>query len=247
MQVVGVIPVRYHSSRLEGKALVDIAGQPMIQHVWERCRESASLDRVILATDDKRIESATRAFGAEVVMTNPEHPSGTDRIAEVIRGIDCDVVVNIQGDEPMIDPFMIDELVQVFVSEPDTQFATLAQKMSGGSEVKNPNIVKVVRDNAENALYFSRSPIPYIRASENNVAAQPLRHIGIYAYTKACLQRIAKLSPTTLERVERLEQLRALENEIPIRVILTQSRHMVFGVDTPDDLETARRIIGNKA
>ena len=242
MQVLGVIPARYHSSRLDGKALADIAGRPMIQHVWERCREAASLDRVILATDDARIATVARSFGAEAVMTDSAHQSGTDRIAEAVRAIDCDVVVNIQGDEPMLDPLMIDEVVEPFRGEPGTRFATLGQLIDDEDELTDPNVVKVVRDRRGNALYFSRSLIPYLRASGEK-EAPPLKHIGLYAYTKACLERFSSLDPTPLEKVERLEQLRALENGMPIRVVVTESRRRGIGVDTPEDLESARRLI----
>ncbi len=242
MQVVGVIPARYHSSRLDGKALAEIAGRPMIQHVWERCREAASLDRVILATDDARIATAARSFGAEAVMTDSAHQSGTDRIAEAVRAIGCDVVVNIQGDEPMLDPLMIDEVVEPFHSEPGTQFATLGQLIEDEIELGDPNVVKVVRDQRGNALYFSRSLIPYSRAAAGK-QTPPLKHVGLYAYTKECLERFSSLDPTPLEKTERLEQLRALENGIPIRVVVTESRRRGIGVDTPEDLESARRLI----
>ena len=242
MQVVGVIPARYHSSRLDGKALADIAGRPMIQHVWERCREAASLDRIILATDDERIETAARSFGAEVVMTDPHHASGTDRIAEAVRDIDCNVVVNIQGDEPMLDPLMIDEVVEPFRNEPGTQFATLGQLIDDEAELNDPNVVKVVRDQRGEALYFSRSLIPHARVAGES-QAHPLKHIGLYAYTKECLERFSTLEPTPLEKTERLEQLRALENGIPIRVVLTKSKSRGIGVDTPEDLEAARRLM----
>ncbi len=243
MQVVGVIPARYHSSRLDGKALADIAGCPMIQHVWNRCREARSLDRIILATDDKRIETAARTFGAEVVMTDPAHASGTDRVAEAVREIDCGVVVNIQGDEPMLDPLMIDEVVAPFASEPDTRFVTLGQGIEEETELDDPNVVKVVRDPRGNALYFSRSPIPYSRRGPGATGVAPLKHIGLYAYTKECLERFAALDPTPLEKTERLEQLRALEHGIPIRVVVTKFRHRGIGVDTPEDLESARRLV----
>ena len=243
MQVVGVIPARYHSSRLDGKALAEIAGRPMIQHVWERCREAASLDRVILATDDKRIETAARGFGAEVAMTKPTHVSGTDRIAEAVRAIECDVVVNIQGDEPMLDPLMIDEVVEPFLSEPGTQLVTLGQRIENETERGDPNVVKVVRDLRGNALYFSRSLIPYSRIDPAAKSVSPLKHIGLYAYSKACLERFAALPATLLEKTERLEQLRALDNGIPIRVVVTDSRSRGIGVDTPEDLAWARRLL----
>ena len=215
----------------------------MIQHVWERCRAAASLDRIILATDDQRIAAAARAFGAEVVMTNPGHASGTDRVAEAVLGIDCDVVVNIQGDEPMLDPLMIEEVTAPFRNEPGAQLATLGQVIRDDAELEDPNVVKVVRDRSGRALYFSRSMIPYSKKSRKMAAARPLKHIGLYAYAKTCLARFSKLEPTPLEKTERLEQLRALENGIPIRVVVTRSKQESIGVDTPKDLEIVRRMM----
>jgi 3-deoxy-D-manno-octulosonate cytidylyltransferase len=243
MQIVGVIPARYHSSRLDGKVLASIAGQPMIQHVWSIGKRAKSLDRVIIATDDHRIETVASSFGAEVVMTDPGHRSGTDRVAQVTSEINCDVVVNIQGDEPMLEPCMIDEVVAVFRDDQKTQFATLAQLITNQDILCDPNVVKVVCDHKGNALYFSRSPIPYSRPENGLADTQPLKHIGLYAYTKTCLQSVSELPPTKLEQVERLEQLRALENGIPIRVVRTQSTRVLVGVDTPEDLEIARNCI----
>lgn len=240
MQIVGVIPARYHSSRLDGKVLANIAGQPMIQHVWSTCKRAESLDRVIIATDDHRIETVARSFGAEVVMTASEHRSGTDRVAQVISEINCDIVVNVQGDEPMLEPCMINEVVSIFRRDPKTQVATLAQLITNKDVLCDPNVVKVVCDSEDNALYFSRSPIPYSQPENGLANIQPLKHIGLYGYTKACLQSMSELPPARLEQVERLEQLRALENGIPIRVVRTQSTRALVGVDTPEDLKIAR-------
>ena len=241
MRVVGVIPARYKSSRLEGKALADIHGKPMIQHVWERCRRVTALDRLLVATDDARIRQAVESFGGEAVMTDPEHASGTDRVAEAVEQVDCDVVVNIQGDEPMLDPRMIDELVEPFVSDAATEMVTLKQLITEDEELTNQNVVKVACDIRGDALYFSRSLIPCLssRAQDHRV----YKHLGLYSYSKACLKKLSSLSPAPLERIERLEQLRALENGVRIRVVLTKSEGRGVSVDTPEDLETARRLM----
>ena len=182
MRVVGVIPARYKSSRLEGKALADIHGKPMIQHVWERCRRVTALDRLLVATDDARIRQAVESFGGEAVMTDPEHASGTDRVAEAVEQVDCDVVVNIQGDEPMLDPRMIDELVEPFVSDAATEMVTLKQLITEDEELTNQNVVKVACDIRGDALYFSRSLIPCLssRAQDHRV----YKHLGLYSYSK---------------------------------------------------------------
>ena len=241
MRVVGVIPARYRSSRLDGKALADIHGKPMIQHVWERCRRVTSLDQLLLATDDVRIQEAVALFGGEVVMTDPGHASGTDRVAEAVEDVDCDVVVNIQGDEPMLDPLMIDELVEPFRGEAATEMVTLKQLISEEEELTDQNVVKVVCDIHGDALYFSRSLIPSLSSRAQDYRAY--KHLGLYSYSKDCLAILSSLSPTPLERIERLEQLRALENGVRIRVVLTRSRGRGVSVDTPEDLETARRLM----
>ena len=241
MRVVGVIPARFKSSRLEGKALADIHGKPMIEHVWERCRRVGSLDQLLVATDDVRIQEAVKQFGGEVVMTDPGHASGTDRVAEAVEDVECDVVVNIQGDEPMLDPLMIDELVEPFRDEAATEMVTLKQLISEEEELRDPNVVKVVCDSRGDALYFSRSLIPFLSSRTKDYQAS--KHLGLYAYSKDCLAKLSSLSPAPLERIERLEQLRALENGIRIRVVLTRSRGRGVSVDTPEDLETVRRLI----
>ena len=241
MRVIGVIPARYKSSRLEGKALADIHGKPMIQHVWERCRPASSLDQLLVATDDVRIQEAVESFGGEVVMTDPAHASGTDRVAEAVAGVDCDVVVNIQGDEPMLDPLMIDELVEPFRGEAGTEMVTLKQLITEEPELSDPNVVKVVSDIRGDALYFSRSLVP--RLGSRSKDYQAFKHLGLYAYAKPCLAKLSSLSPTPLEQIERLEQLRALENGVRIRVVLTRSQGRGVSVDTPEDLEAARRLM----
>ena len=176
MRVVGVIPARYRSSRLDGKALADIHGKPMIQHVWERCRRAASLDQLLVATDDVRIQEAVALFGGEVVMTDPGHASGTDRVAEAVEDVECDVVVNIQGDEPMLDPLMIDELVEPFHADAGTEMVTLKQLITEEPELSDPNVVKVVSDCRGDALYFSRSLIPFLSSRAKDY--QACKHLG---------------------------------------------------------------------
>lgn len=221
-----VIPARYASSRLPGKALLSIAGKPMIQWVYERARASRASE-VLIATDDLLIVSAARSFGAETIMTAPTHKSGTDRIAEVARlqgWADRDIVVNVQGDEPLIPPALIDQVGSVLESNPGAQVATLATPIESMSEFMDPNAVKVVTDGEGRALYFSRAPIPWDReAAAAGLVSQKSfsgarRHVGIYGYRVGGLLRLAALKPSPLEQLERLEQLRALENGMEIRV-----------------------------
>jgi 3-deoxy-manno-octulosonate cytidylyltransferase (CMP-KDO synthetase) len=239
---VAIIPARYHSTRLPGKALADIAGRPMIEHVYRRTRAARSIASVIVATDDERIASAVRGFGGTVRMTSPAHPSGTDRLAEVAASLECELVVNVQGDEPLIEPEMIDQAVAPFAADPALEMSTLRRRIEDPSELQNPNVTKVVVDRGGYALYFSRAPIPYARAAAS--AAPAWRHVGLYVYRRECLLRLAQLPPTALERSEALEQLRALEHGIRIKVMETQ--HDSIGVDTPDDLERAREAVGRE-
>jgi 3-deoxy-manno-octulosonate cytidylyltransferase (CMP-KDO synthetase) len=239
---VAVIPARYHSTRLPGKALADIVGRPMIEHVYRRAREARSVTSVIVATDDVRIERAVKAFGGDVRMTSPAHPSGTDRLAEVARALDCDLIVNVQGDEPLIEPSMIDEAVAPFAASPDLQMSTLRRRIDDPAEISNPNVTKVVVDLDGYALYFSRSPIPYVR--DGSHAAFAWRHMGLYVYRRDCLLELAELAPTRLEQAEALEQLRALEHGIRIKAIETQ--YDSIGVDTPEDLERVRALVATR-
>ena len=241
-RIVGIIPARYASSRFPGKALADLAGKPMVQHVVERTARATLLDEVLVATDDARIAEAVRRFGGKVRMSSPTHPSGTDRIAEVVRDIACDLVVNIQGDEPLIEPSVIDQAVAPLADDSSIGMGTLARPM-GVAEAADPSKVKVVLDRQGFALYFSRSRIPYIRDDTPPPSEQPyLLHMGLYVYRRETLLRLAGLPPTPLEERERLEQLRALEHGVRIRVVITE--HQSFGVDTPADLERVRRMIG---
>jgi 3-deoxy-manno-octulosonate cytidylyltransferase (CMP-KDO synthetase) len=241
-KILGVIPARYASSRFPGKALADLGGKPMVQHVVERAREARLLTEVLVATDDRRILEAVTAFGGRACMTSPEHPSGTDRIAEVVRSRPCDLVVNIQGDEPLLDPAMIDRAVEPLLQDPGLEMGTLARPM-GREEALDPSKVKVVVDRRGCALYFSRARIPHVREDATPESDRPyLLHIGLYVYRREALLRFAGLAPTPLEAQERLEQLRALEHGMRIRVVVTE--HQSFGVDTPADLERVKRLMG---
>lgn len=240
MKVIGVIPARFQSVRLEGKPLALIGGRPMIQHVYERAAQSSLLTDLLVATDDARIFDAVSAFGGNAVMTSPDHRSGTDRVAEATANLAADVVVNIQGDEPFISPRVIDQLVEPFHSERDVEMSTLMRPIDNERDLQDPNVVKVVADDAGYALYFSRSLIPYPRnASPNHPAFE---HIGLYAYTKAFLAEYSRMPPARLEQIEGLEQLRVLENGRRIRVVETHD-HLGLSVDTPADLARAEEFL----
>lgn len=237
MRTLCVIPARYASTRLPGKPLADICGKPMICRVWERARRAEKPERVIVATDDQRIYDAVRKDGGEAMLTRTDHPTGTDRLAEVAQAHGAvDLIVNVQGDEPLIEPSVIDELIALFEADENLQMATVMTRMEDEEEQKNPNNVKVVVDKLGYALYFSRSLLPYPRAA----AAPVYKHIGIYAYRRDFLLHYARLAPTPLEKAESLEQLRALENGYGIRVLETASRFI--GVDTPEDLALVNRL-----
>ena len=238
---IAIIPARFQSTRLPGKPMALIGGVPMICHVAERTRRAHGLARVLVATDDARVEAAVRAAGGEAVMTRADHPSGTDRLAEVARGLDAAVVVNVQGDLPLLDPAMVDALVARMAAEPGLAMATLASPIHDQTEWRSPHVVKVVAGADGRALYFSRSPIPFDRDGTRR-DGEPLgwRHIGMYAYRRDVLLRLAALPPSPLERREQLEQLRALENGIPIGVVTWTAAEPVIEVDTPDDLARAR-------
>lgn len=239
----GIIPARYGSTRFPGKALADIQGRPMFWHVWSRASQCPDLASVTLATDDRRIADAAEGLGVPVVMTSSAHESGTDRVfeaASILKLPDDSVVVNIQGDEPALRPHMLSELVRPFFAEGGgaVRVSTLARPISA-AEAALPDRVKVVRDLAGNALYFSRSPIPYNRDGET--APEYLVHIGLYAFRHEALRIYTSLGPSFLERTEKLEQLRLLENGIQIRVELTEGRSL--GVDSPQDLAEAARVL----
>ena len=232
MKILCVIPARYASTRLPGKPLADIAGKPMICRVYEQAVQAKSLAGVLAAVDDQRVYDAVVQNGGQAMMTSPDHPTGTDRLAEVAAASpDMDLIITVQGDEPLIDPELIDELAAVFDEDPQLQMATVKTPMSTQAEMQNPNNVKVVTDKKGYALYFSRSLLPYPRVPHGRPV---YKHIGIYAYKRDFLLRYAQMEPTPLEQTESLEQLRALENGYRIRVIETDRRFV--GVDTPEDL-----------
>ena len=237
-KILGVIPARWASTRLPGKPLADICGKPMIQHVYERAKQSKSLTSVVVATDDERVLNAVRAFGGEAVMTSPNHPNGSSRVEEASRGRNADAIINIQGDEPLMDPAMIDE-VAAALNEPEVVCATLCRPLAEADR-NNPNVVKVVMAQNGDALYFSRSPIPYPRHEPSIPFYQ---HIGIYGYTADFLRRYVELPMTPLAEAESLEQLKVLENGYKIRVKVTSCAYVGRGVDTPEDLEAVRRLL----
>ena len=246
MKIVGIIPARYASTRFPGKALAPIAGKPLIQHVVEQCRKAKSLKEVIVATDDARIAEAVKRF-CRVEMTRADHPSGTDRIAEVAARYTCDTVVNIQGDEPLIDPAVIDA---VAVALNDSEMSTAATRIESPAELDNPNVVKVIVNAAGRALYFSRRTIPYLRdaasrsVSEQLAAFAFLKHLGIYGYRRETLLRLVKFPVSPLEAAEKLEQLRALENGIEIAVV--QVNYESVGVDVPGDVVQVEKLLAGR-
>ena len=211
----------------------------MIEHVYRRASDARSVSSVIVATDDDRIYRTVVSFGGLAQMTSPNHPSGTDRLAEVAANLSCDIIVNVQGDEPLIEPTTIDLAVAPLKVDPSLEMSTLRRRIDDPEEINNPNLTKVVVDRDGYALYFSRAPIPYVRSGAQ--AAPPWAHIGMYVYRRTCLLRLAALPPSALERSEALEQLRALENGIRIKAIETS--HESIGVDTPEDLERVRRLM----
>ena len=238
MKSICVIPARYSSTRLPGKPLKNICGVPMICRVWQRASRAKSVAEVIVATDDERILQAVEKNSGRAMMTRADHKTGTDRLAEVAEKFpDADVVVNVQGDEPLIEPALIDELVAQFVADENLQMATVATELTDAEEMNNPNNVKVILDRYNNALYVSRSLIPYPR---NAGKSKIFKHIGIYAYRRNFLLAYAKMEPTPLEQTESLEQLRALENGYKIRVI--KSSCQFVGVDTEEDLQLVNEI-----
>ena len=232
LSILGVIPARYASSRFPGKALVSIAGKTMLQHVWERASQARYLTSLVIATDDPRIRDAAQDFRARVVMTRTDHVSGTDRVAEAASASTAQVIVNIQGDEPMLDPAAIDAPVLGLLEHDEIPMGTLKKRIEDRAEIADPNVVKVVTDHAGNALYFSRSPIPHTRESSEAPLAY-FKHIGLYIYRRDFLLAYSDLPIGPLEQAERLEQLRALENGFKIRVIETEYESL--GVDTLED------------
>jgi len=243
MRIIGLIPARYSSTRLPGKPLKDICGKPMIQHVYERACESGLIGRVIVATDDERILNAVESFGGEAMLTSSRHSTGSDRIAEIAERIDCDIVVNIQGDEPLIQAEIIDEIAGELVSDRSLVMSTGSYKISE-EDFSNPNVVKVVCDENSNALYFSRSLIPY---PKNKDGLEVFEHIGVYAYTKAFLMKYISFENTPLSETESLEQLKVLEKGYKIRVVRTKYNYNALSVDTQEDLDRVISIIETNA
>jgi 3-deoxy-manno-octulosonate cytidylyltransferase (CMP-KDO synthetase) len=238
MNILCVIPARYASTRLPGKPLADIAGKPMIQRVYERALGAKRPANLLVATDHQGVYDAVTAFGGQAMLTSPDHPTGTDRLAEVaVNYPDYDIIINIQGDEPLIEPAVIDQLAAAFDTDPDLSMATLMTELNE-SDFQIPNVVKVVTDLSGYALYFSRSLIPYPRTKPE--AMRWHKHIGVYAYRRDFLLKYASLPPTLLEQTESLEQLRALDHGYRIKVLKTD--HRFIGVDTPEDLERVNEI-----
>ena len=256
MRTIAVIPARFHSQRLPGKPLADLGGRPLVEHVYRRSSEARLVDRVLVATDDSRIQDAVAAFGGECVLTSPDHPSGTDRIAEAVANLEVDLVVNVQGDEPFVEARDIDLAVGACQSDKTGPvIATLATEIATAEELWDPNAVKVVVDRRGFALYFSRSPIPFVATAKMSrdelrrrfeqgvdpMLGSCFKHVGLYVYPKPILEELTRAEPSPLERLEKLEQLRALEHRIPIRVETTENAGI--GIDTPDDLERARQML----
>lgn len=238
MKIIGIIPARMAATRLPGKPLLDLCGEPMIQRVWRRAHRSKVLADLLVATPDAAIAEAVRAFGGEAVMTSDRHRSGTDRLAEAAQNLDADIVVNIQGDEPLLDPATIDAVAAPLIADPSLPMSSLMCPCPE-SELDNPATVKVVCRPDGRALYFSRSRIPYPRVPEGS--ATPMQHVGLYAYRREFLLTFAKLAQTPLERTESLEQLRALENGYDIGMVVTDRAPL--SIDTPDDLARVRERI----
>jgi 3-deoxy-manno-octulosonate cytidylyltransferase (CMP-KDO synthetase) len=244
-KILGVIPARYASSRFPGKVLASISSKTMLQHVYERCCQARYLTSTIIATDDPRIYEVARNFGAPVRMTRADHESGTDRVAEIASVESADIVVNIQGDEPLIDPAAIDAAILPLVHDSAVMMGTLKKRIEDAREVTDPNVVKVVTDRAGDAIYFSRCPIPYVRDTHDLTtpgrgAMAHFKHVGLYVYRRAFLMEYSRLAVGPLEKAERLEQLRALENGYKIRVVETEYESL--GVDTPGDLDRVVRL-----
>jgi len=246
MRVTAVIPARYASTRFPGKPLADLCGKPMIQWVCEGAARCPLVDQVLVATDDQRIADAVRMFGGTAVMTRTDHPTGTDRLAEVAAGLDSELIVNVQGDEPLIDPAMIEAAVRPLLDAPEIPMGTLKTKLTSLEEFRNPNVVKVVTDRRGFALYFSRAPIPYPRDFDSQLESRwrelaTAKHVGLYVYRRDFLLAFPQLAPTPLEDQEKLEQLRALEHGY--RIFVAETVMGAQGVDTPEDLERVRRLL----
>lgn len=248
MRVLGVIPARWASTRLPGKVLVDLGGQPMIQRVWERARRAESLDRLVVATDDDRVEEACRRFGAEVVRTSPLALNGTERVAEAAAGVAAAIVVNVQGDEPLLPPAYVDRAVSALEESEGAELATLGAPLAGAHDAEDPKIAKIVRNARGEALYFSRSVVPHPFRGEAAKGVQPagwLRHVSVYAYRREALLALVHMRPGPLELREGLEQLRALEGGM--RIVVAQVPEAPPSVDTPEDVRRVRDFLASRS
>lgn len=243
-RAIGVIPSRWGSTRFPGKSLAPVGGKPLLAWVVERARQAARLAEILVATDDARIAAAAESFGVAVALTSPDHPSGTDRIAEALRGRDADVVVNVQGDEPLIDPALIDRVAGTLLDAADWDMATAAAPIRSAEELHNPDVVKVVRARDGRALYFSRSVIPHVRGAAAGHPPAPgahFRHVGLYGYRRAFLERLVREPPCALENLEKLEQLRALD--LGCRMAVLDTEAFGIGVDSPADVPKAEALL----
>ena len=243
--VLAVIPARYASTRLPGKPLAMIAGKPMIQHVFERVKRAETISRAVVATDDQRIIDAVKSFGGEAILTRTDHATGTDRVAEVAAHIQATIYVNVQGDEPLVDPATIDAVVAAMLEDDAIQVGTPCSAITRQPDIMDPNVTKVVRDFEGNGLYFSHAPIPWVRDTGDTVTARHWKHIGIYAFRRDVLLEIPTLPPGDLERVEKLEQLRWLENGFRIRVVETD--YDAVSVDVPADIDRVEKLLRESA
>ena len=235
MKIIGVIPARYGSTRLEAKVLADLLGKPVLQHVWEGAKKAKLLDELVIACDDDRIKKTAQAFGASVVMTSTAHSSGTDRIIEAVSSLDVDVVINIQGDEPLVHHTMIDDLARMMIEDKSVVMGTVVKPIDNPKDLEDPNVVKAVIGKDRYALYFSRSAIPYNRSKMNIKEIGYYKHLGLYAYQKEFLLNFKHLPSSRLEKTEQLEQLRALEAGYKIKTV--ETKFETIAVDTKEDLE----------
>ncbi|MFP6581658.1 MAG: 3-deoxy-manno-octulosonate cytidylyltransferase [Candidatus Hydrogenedentota bacterium] len=244
-EILAVIPARFASQRFPGKVIAELAGKPLVVHTYERAMQAECISKAVIATDDLRVLEALEPYDIHVVMTSTDHPSGTDRIAEVARNTTADIIVNVQGDEPMLDPQTIDRAVEVMLADPKLDMATAKHAITNPDDINDPNVVKVVCDKNGMALYFSRSPIPHMRDVSDQAPESHLywQHIGLYVFRRSFLLDYATMKPTPLEQTEKLEQLRALENGHRIAVVETEFKSI--GVDTPGDLERVRQLLEN--
>jgi 3-deoxy-manno-octulosonate cytidylyltransferase (CMP-KDO synthetase) len=243
-RVVVVIPARYGATRLPGKPLVQLAGKPMIQRVYERAKMAKRADQVIVATDDERILKVVEGFGGEARMTRADHRTGTERVAEVAAHVAGDVFVNVQGDEPLLDPAAVDAAISSMLEEPQASIATVATPVKTPGDIMDPNVVKTVVDFDGNALYFSRAPIPWVRDTANKIQVRHLKHLGLYVFQREALLEYPTLPQGELERIEQLEQLRWMENGWKIRV--AEVEHDAVSVDVPADVERVEKLLAGQ-